>query len=124
MVTVHLDQRAAAQLRRLVVPGGQELPERVALPAEPARIQVVGEQVDQLVAEDGQAARLQPDHRRPGRDRFAQVVDDPPQPPPGGRQHPVVVQRAAAAQPLFRQPHGVPGVLQDADRGDADLGVK
>ena len=38
--------------------------ERVRLPREPLRVHVVGKEPEQLVAEDGDAARLQPDHRR------------------------------------------------------------
>ena len=70
----------------------------------------------QLVAEDRDAARLEPDHRRAAFDLAAQDVEDLAQLELRQVEHSVVVQRPSAAEPLLLHRNLPAGVFQDFDR--------
>ena len=99
-VAVAVQEHAAARAQAAVSrsPPAEELGEVEGLPREPLRVLVVGQQLRQLVAEDRDAARLEPDDRRAAPDLVAQGVEDPLEVAPGEAEEAVVVQRPAAAE--------------------------
>jgi hypothetical protein len=58
VVAVAVDDGPPRELRRLVALALEELGQEERLRGEPRRREVVGEEVDELVPEDGDAARL------------------------------------------------------------------
>ena len=84
---------------------------------------IVGEQVRQLVAERGDAARLEPDDRDAGRSRLERA-ERRRATALGQVEHAVVVERAAAAQVRVGHDHVEAGVLEHVDRRVQRLGEK
>lgn len=122
LVAVDLDEGLRLQAGRLVAGLAEEFGERNALSGQPPRVEIVGVEVDQFVAERGQAARLQADHRHARTDRLAQLVHDTAQPPPGGPQHAVVEPGPSAAELAVGDRYPVPGGLQYLGSCYAHLG--
>src|SRR5207248_5937161 len=81
-------------------------------------------QLDELVLEDGGAARLDPDDWRAGADVVAQGAEDLPQVRLGEVEHPVVVERPSAAEVARRDDDVEGGLLERLDGGDPDLGLE
>jgi hypothetical protein len=81
LVAVPVEKSLPTQ-RRQAVEGAvahQQLAQQEDLLGEAPGVFVVGEEVDQLVAEDRRAARLQAHHRRAGPDLVPQLVEDLPE---------------------------------------------
>ena len=76
--------------------------ERSMLWSRSRRVLVVGEELAQLVLEDGEAARLEDDHRQTGPEVGAERVEHLSQVAPCAVEHAKVVERAAAAQAARR----------------------
>ena len=91
---------------------------------QPLRVLVVREQVEQLVAEDRDAARLEPDDRRAGFDLGPQRVEDLAQQRFRAVEHAVVVERPAAAELPRGTTTSEAGVLEHLDGGLRRAGVK
>ncbi len=84
----------------------------------------LGQELHQLVAEDGDAARLEADDRGPRRDLRAQDVEDLAQLALRQVEHAVVVERPAAAERARRDRHVEAGGLEHLDRGPGGLGME
>src|SRR5204862_4179163 len=124
-VTMTVEEGAARELRRRVaVFAREELGEMERLLAEALRVLVVGQHLQQLVAEDGDAARLDADERDAcadllpeGGDRAFEVTACEPE-------EAVVVQRPSAADAASRNLHLEAGVLELLDGRHPDLGLE
>src|SRR5207248_9744061 len=97
---------------------------RIRLLREPLRVRVVREEPDELVAERRDAARFEPDHRRPALDLLVQVVEDLAQLALRQVEHAVVVEWPAAAEALGLDEDLETGVLEHLDGGLRDLRVE
>src|SRR5579871_4671527 len=78
---------------------------------------VMREQVDEFVAEDGDATRLKTDDRNSGLNFRRELIEDLQQQGFGSIEHAVVVERAAAAQVGAGNDDAIAGVLQNFDGG-------
>jgi hypothetical protein len=122
VVAVPVQERLPAQRRRLVaVQACEELAQVERLLRQPLGVLVEGQQLGQLVLEDGDATRLDPDHWHPGADLLAQVLDHPLRVAPGEMEHPVVVQRPSAAEVQLRNDDVEAGLLERLHRREPDL---
>src|SRR5437773_10975180 len=92
--------------------------------AETLRVLVVGPQLQQLVAEDGDAARLDADERDAGADLLPQRGDRAFEVTAREPEEAVVVQRPPAADPASRNLDVEAGVLELLDGGHPDLGLE
>lgn len=94
---------------------------RHAALAQQCRVRIVGQQARELVAEDGQAARLQHHHRRSAQalEVWAQQAQRPLQEAPGQPHRAEVVQGPAAADGARRALHGEAGALEHAPIDEA-----
>src|SRR5207302_4329619 len=92
--------------------------------AETLRVLVVGPQLQQLVAEDGDAARLDADERDAGADLLPQRGDRALEVTTCEPEEAVVVQRPPAADPASRNLHVEAGVLELRDGGHPDFGLE
>ena len=91
------------------------------LPGEPLRVLVVRQQLRQLVAEDRDAARLEPDDRDPGADLAAHAFQHTLEVAAGQAEEAVVVERAAAAEVARRQRDAQAGAPRAPGRRGSDV---
>src|SRR5690606_26627961 len=126
VMAMAVDDGACAEPRRFVALSlaDQELGQRHRLRAEPLRIRVVGEQLVELVPEDGDAARLEPHDRCAGADLRPEYVDDAAELVSGQVQHAEVVERAAAAEERPRHADAEAGTLEHVHCRRGDLRVE
>ena len=96
----------------------------MGLGLQAAGVGVVGQEVHQLVAEDGDAAGLEAHDGHALAQLRPQLGQDAPEQALGQAQHPVVVQGAPAAQRAARQQYPEAGRLQDTDGGFTHVGVE
>jgi len=117
LVAMPVDDRLAVEPRQRDVIGflRQELAQQERLAAQALRILILRKEIGQLVAEDGDAARLEPDDRRAGADVVPQGVEDLAELAPCEAEHAEVVERAAAAERLRGNGNVIAGGLQDLD---------
>src|SRR5919204_302304 len=104
VVAVRVNERLALELGRhpaLRLPL-EELAEQKRLRTQTLCVLVVREEVAELVPEDGDAARLEPDDRHPLGERRPKLVEYLPERAPRELQHAEVVQRSAAAERPLR----------------------
>ena len=85
---------------------------------------VVGEEIEQFVAEDGDAAGLESDDGDSGFDLGGKFVEDVEQQGLGTVEHAEVVEGAAAAEIGLREDDAVSGGFEDFDGGFGGFGVE
>src|SRR6185437_16754655 len=88
-------ERWDSEIRRLLL---QELRQRKRLLFKSSGILIIGEKIDQLVAENGDTARLEPYHRHTVADLFPQRIEDLAQQCFRLVEHSIVIQRPATTK--------------------------
>src|SRR5689334_2284757 len=115
----------AFELRRTIVRFDEKLTQQESLCAELLGFSVLfAKQVDHLVAEDGDAARLQTDDRRTGSNIGAQGGQSMLERGAGFIEHAEVIEWTATAQRRFRNCHLITGVLQHFHSGLSDFRIE
>src|SRR5690606_10632076 len=94
-----------------------------ALP-KPRGVRVVGEELGQLLAEDGDATRLESHDGDAGAQRGAEFLEDLPQEFSREIQHPVVVERTAAAERPAWDDDREARAFQDVHGRDENFGLE
>ena len=95
----------------------EEFAEQERLFAQGLGALVVREEVEEFVAEDGDAAGLEPDDGDSGFDLGLELVEDVEEQGFGAVEHAEVVERASAAEVGLRDEDAVSGGLEDFDGG-------
>ena len=85
---------------------------------------VVGKEIEEFVAEDGDATGFQADDGDAGFDFGREFVEDLEQEGLGAVEHAVVVERASAAEVGFGDDDAEAGGFEDFDGGFGDAGVE
>src|SRR6266511_2099638 len=107
VVAMAMNHGSSFELRWFITLPHQEFAEQKRLRRESSRVRVIGKQIDQLISEDGHAARLQPNHGHPTTDKRPDGPECALQHTLRQREHPVVVERAAAAHPTVGDEHAI-----------------
>jgi hypothetical protein len=102
----------------------EEFAEQESLLAQGLGAVVVGEEVEEFVAEDGDAAGLESDDGDAGFDFGFELIEDFEQEALGAVEHAEVVERAAAAEVGLRNRDSVSGGFEDFDGGAGGGGVE
>src|SRR2546426_8544075 len=99
-----MKQNRAGQLRRPVARRVvfQELAQEKRLAPQPLRARVVREEIPQLVAKDGRAARLEHDDRQAGVDVRTDLLENALEVQLGAIEEPKVIERSPATEMAFR----------------------
>ena len=123
MVAVPPQEGLAIEAGHLELVAVEELAEVQRQVGQPTGVVIVGQDLRELVAENGQAARFHPDDGGPGADVGAQRIEDLVQVPLGHVQEAVVVERAAAADMTLGHDHLPPRRLDGLHARHAHLCV-
>src|SRR5436305_13997231 len=102
----------------------QEFREQKRLLGETSCVAIIRKQVDELIAKDGQAARLEHDDRYLRVKVRSQYEERLAQQPLGLREKTVVIQRATAADRRCRQHDVVTRCFKDLRRGNGGVGME
>ena len=126
VMAVSVEQGFARELRKLswVRVFVQELAEQERLLAQGLGALVVREEVEEFVAEDGDAAGLEADDGDSGFDLGGERVEDVEQQGLGAIEHAEVVERTPATERRARDEHAVSGGLEDFDGGAGGGGAE
>ena len=119
VVAVPVQQRLAIDLwqRRIAGVGFEKLAEQESLAGESLRALVVREEVEQFVAEDGDAAGFEADDGDAGLDFGLELVENFEQQRLSPVEHAEIVEWAAAAEVRLREDDAVSGGFQNFDSG-------
>lgn len=102
----------------------EKFAEQKSLTGERLGSRVVGKEVEEFVAEDGDAAGFEADDGRTGGDLRGEFVENFQEKRLGAVEHAVVVERAAAAEVGRGEGDAEAGGFQDFDGGDGGFGVE
>jgi hypothetical protein len=125
-MAVSVEESFAVQLRqrRVVRVSVEELAEQESLLAQGLGALVVGEEVEEFIAEDGNATGLESDDRDFGFDFGREFVEDVEQKGFGAVEHAEVVERASAAEGGAGEEDAVSGGFEDFDGGAGGGGLE
>jgi hypothetical protein len=120
VVAVSVEQGVAGELRKLCVGSEillEELAQEECLLAESLGAFVVGEQINEFVAEDGDAAWFEADNGDSGRDLGLELVEDFEKQTFGAVEHAEIVEGASAAEIRTGDQDTESGGFEDLDGG-------
>lgn len=125
-MAVSVEKRFPIQLRRreILRVDFEKFTEQKNLAGQGLRTFVVGKQIEELVAEDGDATGLEADDGNAGFDFGGERVENLQQERLGAVEHAVVVEGAAAAEIGFRNDYLEPGGFEDFDCGFGGSGLE